>query len=254
MMHSSGPRKTVSLSKSIQRQLNMYTLAASAAGVSALVLSQPAEAKIVYTPAHIKIGFGGVDLYNLNLNHDGTVDFTIDTGSSCANTCNFYLGAFGPAYSNAVEMAGVRDAAAALHPGARIGPAKQFDIGFMNMATVYYSTYGKRSVNGQWVNVANRYLGLKFLIKGKIHYGWARLSVKVQGHAITATLTGYAYETIPNKAIIAGQTKGPDDTSIEESDAALTLPAPEPPTLGALALGAPGLSIWRREESVGAAR
>ena len=27
---------------------------------------------------------------------------------------------------------------------------------------------------------------------------------------ITATLTGYAYETVPNKAIIAGKTKGPD--------------------------------------------
>jgi hypothetical protein len=216
------PLKTARLSDSLHQRLNSYALAASAAGVSALALSQPAEAKIVYTPAHIKIGFGRVDLYNLNLNHDGTADFTIDTGSSCANTCNFYLGAFGQAYSNAVEMAGVRDAAA-LHPGARIGPAKQFDIWFMKMAEVYYSTYGKRSVNGQWVNVANRYLGLKFLIKGKIHYGWARLSVKVQGHAITATLTGYAYETIPNKPIIAGKTKVGDDRART--------------TLGRLALG-----------------
>jgi len=34
--------------------------------------------------------------------------------------------------------------------------------------------------------------------------------VKVMGGArIRATLTGYAYETIPNKPIIAGKTKGP---------------------------------------------
>jgi hypothetical protein len=64
------------------------------------------------------------------------------------------------------------------------------------------------------VKVKNRYLGVMFKIKGKIHYGWARLSVQVQFPlTITATLTGYAYETIPNKAIIAGKTKGPEDTA-----------------------------------------
>ena len=49
------------------------------------------------------------------------------------------------------------------------------------------------------------------------------MSVKVQGHAITATLTGYAYETIPNKPIIAGKTKVGDDRART--------------TLGRLALG-----------------
>lgn len=79
---------------------------------------------------------------------------------------------------------------------------------------------------GSWVNVKNRCLGVKFTIKGKIHCGWARLSVQVQFPlTITATLTGYAYETIPNKAIIAGKTKGPEDS------------AEQPATLGRLALG-----------------
>jgi len=72
------------------------------------------------------------------------------------------------------------------------------------------------------------------------------------GHPFKAELTGYAYETIPNKAIIAGKTNGPDDISIEEPGAALTAPTPGPATLGALALGARGLSIWRREEPVAA--
>ena len=67
---------------------------------------------------------------------------------------------------------------------------------------------------------------------------------------ITATVTGYAYETITGKEIIAGRTKGPDDTSIEESDATVIMPTTEPATLGALAIGAPGLTIWRRKESV----
>jgi hypothetical protein len=97
--------------------------------------------------------------------------------------------------------------------------------------------------------VSVQYLGLKFLIKGKIHFGWARLGSFLFFPKPAATLTGYAYETIPNKRIATGRTKGPDDASIEEPNAALALPTPEPATLGALAMGAPGLSIWRRKES-----
>jgi hypothetical protein len=47
---------------------------------------------------------------------------------------------------------------------------------------------------------------------------------------VRALLTGYAYETIPNKPIITGKTKGPD---------AITL---APGSLGALAAGAVGRS------------
>jgi len=108
-----------------------------------------------------------------------------------------------------------------------------------------------------WVNggkgVKNRYLGLKFKIKGKFHFGWARLTVTTEKNGFTAALTGYAYETIPGKAIVAGATQGADDTdkNIEQSNpAALTVPTPEPAVLGALAMGAPGLSIWRRKESI----
>jgi hypothetical protein len=92
-------------------------------------------------------------------------------------------------------------------------------------------------------------LDLSSRSRANTHYGWARLNVKVGKTTITATLTGYAYETIPNKPIIAGQTKGQDDATVEESNTALTVPTPEPTTLGVLALGSLGLSIWRREES-----
>jgi len=103
--------------------------------------------------------------------------------------------------------------------------------------------------------VNNRYLGVKFEIKGQTHFGWARLNVQVQlPLTITATLTGYAYETIPNKPIMAGKTKGPDDVMVGEPDAVRIMPPPEPATLGILARGAPALPIWRREESAGAAR
>ena len=30
-----------------------------------------------------------------------------------------------------------------------------------------------------WEGVKNRYLGLKFYVKGKAHYGWARMTVDI---------------------------------------------------------------------------
>jgi len=102
---------------------------------------------------------------------------------------------------------------------------------------------------GPWLHLKEAYLGLKFVIKGKTHFGWARVKLSVADQSIRATLTGYAYETIPGKAIVAGATKSPEDA---EPTAALNSHAPEPATLGALALGVPGLSIWRRKESAAA--
>jgi hypothetical protein len=54
MTSPSSPRKQVDLSQPVQRHLSMYVIAAGAAGVGMLALSQPAQGKIMYTPAHVK--------------------------------------------------------------------------------------------------------------------------------------------------------------------------------------------------------
>jgi hypothetical protein len=79
MKLSSPPgRIPVKLSESVRHRLNMYALAASAAGVGMLALAQPAAARIVYTAAHMKIG--PFDKVVLDLNHDGTGDFRFYAG------------------------------------------------------------------------------------------------------------------------------------------------------------------------------
>jgi hypothetical protein len=160
---------------------------------------------------------------------------------SSASRHNFLLAK--TPYGNGVE--GIRDWADALEKGAPINQRQTFvnsngSFGVI-MADVLCSDTGCGS-GGSWLNVEGRYLGLKFRIKGKTHDGWARLNVHVDRveARITTTVTGYAYETIPGKAIIAGATKGPDSG---EPTASLTMPTPEPVTLGALAMGAPGLTI-----------
>jgi hypothetical protein len=105
---------------------------------------------------------------------------------------------------------------------------------------------------GPWTGkTGTAYPGLNS-IKGQTHFGWARVKTS-SIFPYSVYLTGYAYETIADKPITAGRTKGPEDI-VEEPDAVLGVPTPKPATLGLLAIGSPGLSIWRREESVGAAR
>jgi hypothetical protein len=127
------------------------------------------------------------------------------------------------------------------------------------MAVDYYAdgTGGSGTCAGLWNNLKNRYLGLKFTINGTTHFGWARLNVTCTtmygNHKVTGVLTGYAYETIPNKPIVTGKTKGPDDLGnvAQPSPAALRAPTHQPASLGLLAMGARALSIWRLEESAG---
>jgi hypothetical protein len=96
------------------------------------------------------------------------------------------------------------------------------------MTRVFFTPSSTPNTRGYcpWRNATNRYLGLRFRIDGKTHFGWARFTIKAQARGVVATLTGYAYETVPNKPIIAGKTKGSDDNRIvEEPNASLAAPA-----------------------------
>jgi hypothetical protein len=233
-------RKTFKLSDSLNRQLNTYALVASAAGVSVLALARASEAKVIYTETH-QLTRARVPLY-IDLNHDGIEDFVLRT--------RYYAGSYFSAGLNASgyrninnAVAGRRfsrssyffSAASALPAGARIGPERKFPVQHPFMAVELFNRLhtSQYSDVGPWVDkdkgVRNRYLGLMFVVHGKIHYGWARLSVTLGHHRqyddVSGTLTGYAYETVPNKPIIAGQTKGPD------------VIAQQPETSGGLARG-----------------
>jgi hypothetical protein len=149
--------------------------------------------------------------------------------------------------------------ASALPAGVRVGPKGRFSYAKKTMAVDQYQdgTGGSGTCGGLWNNVKHRYLGFKFSINGKTHFGWARLNVacitQYGNHQINGVLTGYAYETVANKPIITGKTHDAEEDAEQLNPASLSvLPNPEPTTLGALAMGAHGLSIWRRKESVGA--
>jgi hypothetical protein len=129
-----------------------------------------------------------------------------------------------------------------LNRGAEVGPKDSFQNSAQVMLQFVYTcgdgTCGTFVRGGQWFRVTG-YLGLKFFIEGKAHYGWARLNVTnlQRFRQIEATLIDYAYETIPNKPIIAGKTKGKDIITVQSG------------SLGHLAHGASAIPAWRKAGS-----
>jgi len=203
---------TKHLSSLSEHRLRGYTVAATAAGVGALCLTQPAEAKIVYTPANVKIVQNG-GLIGFDLNHDGVADFGLSNRID-ASSGGLFLKVVPKIQANEVWKASgtffsSATCAAALSKGTKVGSNGRFGLDFPSGKFMAISNHNYYRAC-PWANVKQAYLGLKFAIKGKTHFGWARVKVSI-GRSITATLTGYAYETIPGKPIIAGATKGPDE-------------------------------------------
>jgi hypothetical protein len=238
-----------------ERQLKSYALAAAAAGVGILA-SQSSEAEIVYTKAHRQIA--PKTTLKLDLNHDGIADFSLkDTYSASSGGTVGRLSALPIGQRNQIwgHTIGSRAAyASALFAGARVGPKGEFLPGAGMMAATSLSgglrPPGLGTCTGPWANVTRRYLGLKFVITGKVHFGWARLNVTCSTRSsVTALLTGYAYETVPNRSIVTGREKGSEDVDI--SQRSRTFPAKttlQPVSLGRLAQGVTGVTVWREKQ------
>ena len=255
MSHArSAQAKTVRLRTTLDKSLKAYAIAASSAGVALLAIAPPAEAKIIFTPAHKKIGMHTL----IDLNHDGISDFQLSLirTSHCEGGCtttggirhgtaftvtNATLRAYGVAKGN--QLYGQGKFAWALPAHVSVGPNGRFPGGNL-MAHVNAISGSNEYYSGKWAGkgagVQHRFLGLKFKIHGKVHFGWARLNVTISpGATIIATLVGYAYETIPNKPIVTGRKMGPD--------AGLTASTRSLPTLGSLARGCTELAAWRKQ-------
>ena len=245
---SGAVRSTTRLRAELEKSLSAYAVAAAAAGVSLFALASSAEAKVIYTPAHTMIPINGAPVL-LDLNHDGIADFSFVNSLASNHSDAIWLllraGAKsqsneiwgrGSFYASCCNGAGEYAFASALRADFKVGPRKSYFQNKHPWAMAFdVIGFSTSRTYGQWQQAKHRYLGLKFMISGQVHYGWARVSVHPipnQG-GFNATLTGYAYESIPNKPIIAGKTKGPDVITLE------------PATLGQLAQGSSGISAWR---------
>jgi hypothetical protein len=247
-----GPDRKIT--SDFNRRMNLYSLAAAAAGVSLLALASPAIAEVVVTKANLPIvPLVGV---SLDLNHDGTTDFYFSL---------FSYKEFGRSFLCDLNVVPERGAGAvATHPrqllyvsalaqGAKIGPSARFspdsshEIIEDSLGAFTSNHITSRFIKGKWGNdPANRYIGVKFQIDDETHYGWVRLKVTMSGTpmSIRGMITAYAYETAPNTPIYAGLTEEP----AAELQTPQSLPHQKGPSPGMLALGAESVPLWRREE------
>jgi hypothetical protein len=203
------------LSNSVEYRLGRYALAASTAGAAFAALVPPVNAEIIYRKVDVELRHGGSTL--LDINQDGETDFAFKFIPVSDGNAS-YLSVKGEGVNSVVSfLSRGRNWAAALVDGAEIGPFTGPHAAPMLSAggSATHFSYGPWAP-GTSQNFS-RYLGVRFEIAGKMHYGWVRLKIdplctscrngdKNSGHIVDA-----AYESVPDKSIIAGKSKGPDD-------------------------------------------
>lgn len=249
--------------KNVDRQMKLYSAAALAAGVGLMALALPAESEVVVTKKTIPIPlsqYGGTQyLVPVSLNNNGVNDFSFSLYSFAYHSAHRTLRMWpleGGAVVAKTQTKGETPEALKLARGAKIGPSAVFSSDNItdiegSHAAFGYTASGKsfysKSFLGNWGNnPKNSYLGVKFLISGKTHYGWIRLTVTTSSRgAMSATITAYAYETVANKVIKAGTPSGA--ASSAETKAEVRSETRGHAGLGMLALGAEGLPMWRRD-------
>ncbi|MFZ0317690.1 MAG: hypothetical protein WAL56_01085 [Candidatus Sulfotelmatobacter sp.] len=223
----SKSRSLTPLTSTTEKKLSGYAILAAASGVAMLALSPGAEAKVVYTHANQKLPLNTT--FALDVNGDGIPDFNFSAFSlrfdPRRDTYTFlsedFLEVTGPVQSN--QVWGVNSAVSALPAGVKIVRNGKFTASNFFMGAVSATDDGPPNYAGPWApadgNVKKHYLGLKFVIDGETHYGWARFNVQIRlplkGN-VQAILTGYAYETVANAPILAGETSAPKSQALSQ--------------------------------------
>ena len=253
-------RRVVARSNNFNRQIAQYSLVSAVAGVSMLALAQPAAGEVLVTKKTIPIPLTPVGVrepVKISMANNGNNDFSFELNSYTVNSFlerGLTLEGATPR-NRVIAMGDLNTYAAPLSRGGKIGGTyANFGSSLLVEASVSFA--GSRYFRGFWgKNSKNQYLGVRFLINGKPHYGWIRLSVTTStqphGPFMSATITGYAYETVPNKAILAGVRAG---IAAVTANPKAEVQSPrghenqDGPSLGMLALGADGMPLWRRKE------
>jgi hypothetical protein len=247
-------RKPSLLDEVLERRVWMYAVAAGATLAATSACAPSAQAKVVFTPSRAVLTCSpNTNTLQIDLNNDGVTDFILSDWSFSifhsgtarrrprrllgTSTAVYYnLTARGAKSSNVILKHGSSGFPAALTEGAKIGSSATFlTYGALELRDKHNYSSGYA---GNFYNVTGRFLGVRFVIKGEVHYGWIGFrSVK----NFTAKLYGWAYETKPNTPIYAGFAGA--------LGASALLPSAEPTSLELLARGYDSVADWRRRRA-----
>jgi len=217
-------QKNFFLKDSLSKRLAQYgALAVAIAGVT------DASGQIVYTD--ITDYNGGVNTdYLLDLNNDAIIDFEILQNQSITTYAGYPLTynslllvptAIGNEALVDDPLAGNFAYPFALNSGDVISSGQSawnnngFSAGYMSLNWNYSldvngTIYG--AIDGNFTDVTDKFIGLRFELNGQTHYGWARLDVNIDG--TTWVVKDYAFNSTPGAAINAGQTLGVAESNV----------------------------------------
>ncbi len=195
--------------------------------ISLIFLTNKTKAQIIYHDIPdtsiiypVVNGLGSVtNHYNLDINHDNLTDFRFSLRkerSAPSPHGNFleYVSQIQPQRHNQIFLT-----------QGSSGCTKVLAYGDTINGNNNWANSGEIYVNVISANIScglpffNSYYGIKFKIGSAYHFGWLDLNVNSNG---TILLKGYAYNTTPNAAIVAGDTIPPivssnNEESIDES-------------------------------------
>ena len=127
----------------------------------------------------------------------------------------YYVAAVGAPYSGAAIMQTTGASADALNLATPINSAASFNTGTQALlggmfnwkfgTSFPYGTSFNQSA-GNWLGATDKYMGFRFTSGGNIHYGWMRMDVTAD--AVTVTVKDWAYNSVADAPINAGQTVG----------------------------------------------
>ncbi len=200
-------KKTTPLS--LKTQITRYgSLVAAIVGVA------EANSQVTYVDVNPDFAGGAPDYFALDINDDGINDFEIWQSFCTCPYGNYEVLNIAPYYANNSILGNA--------PGLNFAYPWALSSGFVisagnssgSVSGAHWYNWGHPSIGGyqslnyggvfgNWKNVTDRYLGLRFDISGSTHYGWARLDVNAAG--TSWTVKDYAFNTIPGGSIIAGQ-------------------------------------------------
>ncbi len=187
------------MNKKLAKKLTAYT--ALAAGVVAA--GTDADAQIVYVDIDPDEVYTQNHDLELDLNNDGIVDFTLLIGDYATPAAARLL----PKAGNEALGSGAGNYfyPFALNLNDSISATQATWNGTLNGSMLTMAWVFTGGSYGNWLNAADKYLGLRFFIGDNLHYGWVRFDIAADSVGITVVFKDYAYNSIPGQGLEAGQ-------------------------------------------------
>jgi len=191
--------------------------------ISAMLFSASANAQIVYTDVIpdstmncIGSSLSCTKNYNLDLNNDAITDFVLAAFHVAPPQIG--LDKYSNVTASPLNGNAVKDT---LVNSIHVSIPLQFNTvidsnlllsqswqtsGSHSLKNGIYGGSSSDTVWGLWDSLSDYFLGLRILQSGQTHYGWVRLRVDVTRSYASFIVKDYAYNSIPNQPILAGQT------------------------------------------------